>query len=256
MRYFAQLAYKGTRFKGWQIQPNGISVQETIQTALQTIFRIPIEVTGCGRTDTGVHAAQYMLHFDYAANPQPAIPNRQSLITRLNHLVGHDIVFTDIFEMQPEAHARFDAISRSYFYKINTQKSPFEQETAYFYPNAKHTDTDKMQACAKMLMEFDEFLPFCKSNAQNSTNKCAITRCEWVFENTAWTFHISANRFLRGMIRLIVGACLQVGNGKMSLAQIRQALETQTLLPQPLSAPAEGLFLHDIQYPSSIFVKK
>jgi tRNA pseudouridine38-40 synthase len=158
--------------------------------------------------------------------------------------------------MEPEAHSRFDATSRSYFYKINTQKSPFEQETAYFYPNSRYTDTEKMQACAKMLMEFEEFLPFCKSNAQNKTNKCTITRCEWVFEGTQWTFHITANRFLRGMIRLIVGACLQVGNGKMTLAQIRTALATQTLLPQPLSAPAEGLFLHDIQYPSTIFVKK
>jgi tRNA pseudouridine38-40 synthase len=277
MRYFAQLAYNGTRFKGWQTQPNGISVQETIQNALQTILRTPTEVIGCGRTDTGVHAAHYMLHFDYEGNAHRTPPQRthkeqnnepttnpqrthnelpNNFLTRLNHLVGDDIVFTAIFEMEPEAHARFDATSRSYFYKINTQKSPFEQETAYFYPNSKYTDTDKMQACAQMLMEFDEFLPFCKSNAQNKTNKCRITRCEWIFEDTQWTFHITANRFLRGMIRLIVGACLQVGNGKMTLAQIRTALDTQTLLPQPLSAPAKGLFLHDIQYPSTIFVKK
>jgi tRNA pseudouridine38-40 synthase len=268
MRYFAQLAYNGTRFKGWQIQPNGVSVQETIENALQTILRIRTEVIGCGRTDTGVHAAHYILHFDFDGDQstnqpinQSPIPNLQSpipnnFLTRLNHLVGDDIAFSAVWEMQPEAHARFDATSRSYYYKIKTEKTPFEQETAYFYPNSKHTDTDKMQACAQLLMEFEEFAPFCKSNAQNKTNKCTITRCEWIFDGTDWIFHITANRFLRGMIRLIVGACLQVGNGKMSLTQIRTALETQTPLVQPLSAPAEGLFLHDIQYPSSIFVKK
>jgi tRNA pseudouridine38-40 synthase len=262
MRYFAQIAYNGTRFKGWQTQPNGISVQETIENALTTIFRTPTEILGCGRTDTGVHAAHYIFHFDYenpkssTPNAQSPISNPQSLITRLNHLCGSDIAFYTIWEMTDEAHARFDATSRSYYYTIKTEKTPFEQETAYFYPNAKHTDIAKMQACAQLLLKFDEFLPFCKTNAQNATNKCTLTRCEWVFEADKWTFHITANRFLRGMIRLIVGACLQVGNGKMTLAQIQTALETQTALPQPLSAPAEGLFLHDIQYPSALFVKK
>ena len=307
MRYFAQIAYNGTRFKGWQTQPNGISVQQTIETALTTIFRTPTAIVGCGRTDTGVHAAHYIFHFDYdgallgdrtdtsvktsadiasvamldeihtdtsVKTSVTSVRKKTAggdhtrgdhtrgdhtgtpLLTRLNHLCGNDIAFYAIWEMQDTPHARFDANSRSYYYSIKTQKSPFQQETAYFYPNAKYSDTEKMQACAQLLLEFDEFLPFCKTNAQNATNKCTLTRCEWVFENDTWTFHITANRFLRGMIRLIVGACLQVGNGKMSLAQIRTALENQTPLPQPLSAPAEGLFLHDIQYPNDIFVKK
>jgi tRNA pseudouridine38-40 synthase len=177
-------------------------------------------------------------------------------LTRLNHLVGDDIAFTALWETTDDAHARFDATARSYFYNIHTQKSPFLHETSFFYPNAAPIDKGKLQACAQLLLQFEEFAPFCKTNAQNNTNKCTLTRAEWHFEANNWTFHITSNRFLRGMIRLIVGACLQVGNGKMTIEQVRTALCEQTALPQPLSAPASGLFLHDIQYPAHLFVKK
>ena len=175
-------------------------------------------------------------------------------MTRLNHLAGNDIAFLGLWEMQPEAHARFDAVSRSYYYTIKTQKSPFDRETTYFYPNACYIDTEKMQACAQIFLEFQAFGTFCKTIAQNTTNICTLTHAAWTFEGDTWTFRISSNRFLRGMIRLMVGACLQVGQGKMTLAQVRAALAAQMPLPQPLSAPPEGLFLHDIRYPDALFV--
>ena len=249
MRYFVSLAYNGTRFEGWQEQPSGNSVQQRVAQALSTVLRSPIAVVGCGRTDTGVHAAQYMLHFDAATT----LPN--NLLLRLNHLAGKDIVLHQIWAMQPEAHARFDAVSRSYYYRISTVRDPFSQETAWFLAQAAHIDRTKMQAAAQLLLEYHEFAPFCKAHGQAQTMRCTLSRAEWVFDDTAhtWTFHISANRFLRGMIRLIVGACIYIGLGKMSIEDLRQALHTQTSLPKPYSVPPQGLFLHDIRYPSAIF---
>jgi tRNA pseudouridine38-40 synthase len=243
VRYFAELSYNGTRFVGWQAQQSGGSVQQQIEAALSTIFRQPIEVVGCGRTDTGVHAAHYVLHFDYDGE----LPTK--LLTRINHLCGNDIAFSRVYAVADEAHARFDAVSRSYIYKIIGHKSPFHQETAYHYPFAGRINQAAMQEVAAALLEYNEFAPFCKSNNQSMTMKCSLTRAEWVFDTPGeWAFHITSNRFLRGMIRLIVGASLYIGEGKMSVAQLRQALDTQTALPCPYSVPPQGLFLTNIIY--------
>ncbi len=242
MRYFAELAYNGTRFVGWQAQPTGVSVQATVEAALETVLRSPTSVVGCGRTDAGVHAEHFVLHFDSAA----ALPH--DLLKRLNHLCGRDIVFTKIYAVADDAHARFDATSRSYVYKIDLQRSPFHTETAWFYPFASRVDTKKMQAAADLLLNYTDFATFCKTHTQVHTTLCTLTRSEWILTETAWEYHITANRFLRGMIRLIVGACLEIGQGRMSLEDLQAAMENKKALQKPLSVPPEGLYLRQIIY--------
>lgn len=244
MRYFAALAYNGTRYAGWQIQPNAVSVQSTLQQALSTILETEIELVGCGRTDTGVHASQYYAHFDFDG----AFP--KAFLHRINKLLPDDIVIYNIFEVEPNTHARFDAYKRSYEYHVTFIKNPFSIHTTYHYPYTQRPDFDKMQAAAQLLLAYREFQPFCKSNHDAKTLQCDLTRSEWqqVDEHTL-TFHISANRFLRGMVRLIVGMCLNVGLDKVSLDEVKDALDQQILLKKSWSVPPEGLFLTEVRYP-------
>lgn len=244
MRYFLELAYNGTRFFGYQRQPNGISVQETLETALTTLLRHEVEIVGCGRTDTGVHARQYFVHFDTDVALQP------KFVHSLNALVGRDIVVYRLHAVADEAHARFDATSRSYEYYVDLQKNPFRQESAYWFPHGRSLDFDKMQAAAALLLEYEEFNTFCKSETDAKTRICHLTESRWVRDEARHqlVFHITANRFLRGMVRLIVGMCLQVGQGKMDLEEVRDALDKQILLGKALSAPPQGLFLTNIKY--------
>ncbi len=244
MRYFTKLAYNGTRYAGWQIQPNNPTVQETIQTAFSTILGESIEFTGCGRTDTGVHASQYYAHFDF----EGSFPT--SFLHRVNKLLPEDIVIYTIFEVSPDAHARFDAFKRSYEYQLTFIKNPFTTQTTYFYPYTQKPDFDKMQQAAQLLLSYQEFQPFCKSNHDAKTLQCALTRSEWQqADEHNLTFHISANRFLRGMVRLIVGMCLNVGLNKITLNDVKTALDQQVLLQKSWSVPPEGLFLTEVRYP-------
>lgn len=245
MRYFSELAYNGTNYFGWQKQPNQVSVQETIDHAFSTILRMPIEITGCGRTDTGVHASQYFIHFDF----QGELP--KGFLNRINKFLPKDISIKSIFEVQPEAHARFDAFHRSYEYHLDFHKNPFQINTTYYFPFSNQLDFEKMNQAAAVLLEFDEFFPFCKTNTDAKTMKCEMKRSEWILDEKSpkMVFHISANRFLRGMVRLIVGMCLNIGLDKISIAEVRKALETQTRLKKSLSVPPQGLFLTEIKYP-------
>jgi len=245
MRYFAELAYNGAQYVGWQKQPNGMSIQTTIEKGLSKILRQSIEVVGCGRTDAGVHAKQYFLHFDF----ENELPD--DLLFRLNKVLPKDISFKRILKVADNAHARFDAKHRAYEYHLDFHKNPFEIDTVYYFSQAKKLDHQKMQDAAKLLFEFEAFFPFCKSKNDARTMNCEIMRSEWVFdeENERMVFHISANRFLRGMVRLIVGMCLNVGLGKVSLDEVRTALEQQERLTKSLSVPPHGLFLIDIRYP-------
>lgn len=243
MRYFAELAYNGTSYSGWQMQPNSESVQAVIQNAFSTILGTAIEFVGCGRTDAGVHASQYFAHFDFEGT-FPA-----SFLHRVNKLLPKDIVIYHIFEVKPDAHARFDAYQRSYEYHITFIKNPFQTQTAYFYPFTQKPDFDKMQAAAHLLLAYREFQPFCKSNHDAKTLQCDLTLSEWVLINeNKWVFHITSNRFLRGMVRLIVGMCLNVGLEKVSLEEVKEALENQSLLKKSWSVPPEGLFLTEVKY--------
>lgn len=243
MRYFIELAYNGTRFHGWQRQPEDASVQETLEEAFSLILRDQVEITGCGRTDTGVHASQYFAHFDFGGEFPPNFPRR------INKFLGPDIALHAIEAVAPEAHARFDATYRAYRYDISARKDPFRQETALYYPWAEQLDRSAMQAAAGLLLEYEEFAPFCKTGSDAKTKRCQLFRSEWEFHPQAMSYHIAANRFLRGMVRLIVGMCLSVGEGKLSLEEVRTALDQQTPLPKSVSINPEGLFLCEVRYP-------
>lgn len=244
MRYFAELAYLGTHYYGWQKQPKQISVQQVIEEGLSRLLNAPIEVVGCGRTDTGVHAKQYFLHFDSEET------DTEKLCFRLNKFLPKDISFKRIFSVALTAHARFDASNRAYEYHLSFTKNPFTINTAYFFPQAKKLDIDKMQATAKLLLDYNEFFPFCKTNSDAKTMHCDLRRSEWILNeaNDELVFHVASDRFLRGMVRLIVGACLKVGMGKVKLADVAKALDNQERLNKSYSAPPQGLYLNHIDY--------
>jgi len=244
MRYFLELAYNGTRYCGYQEQPNGVTVQAAIQEALQILLRVPTKIVGCGRTDSGVHALQYYVHFD----TDQELPSK--FVHQLNSVIGKDIVFYKIIKVDKDAHTRFDAKSRSYQYVIDMRRNPFQQETAYYCRYAKNLDLNKMQAAAQLLLQYEDFTTFCKSRTETKTKLCDLRRSEWIFdeEKQQLIYKVTANRFLRGMIRLIVGMCLNVGKGKESLEDVKTALENKTILRHALSAPAHGLYLMDIKY--------
>ncbi|GJM32154.1 MAG: tRNA pseudouridine synthase A [Saprospiraceae bacterium] len=245
MRYFIELAYNGANYFGWQRQPRQVSVQSTLEDAFSTILATTTGITGCGRTDTGVHAKQYFAHFDFVGE----LP--ESFERRLNKFLPQDIVIYRIFEVSPEAHARFDAYHRAYEYHLDFHKNPFGLQTSYYFPFAKQPNIDLMQEAASCLLQYDEFFPFCKSNTDVKTMNCTLKRAEWVKEEGGQKliFHIAANRFLRGMVRLIVGMCLNVGLEKLSLEEVKAAMDHQTRLQPSLSVPPQGLYLKDIRYP-------
>lgn len=245
MRYFVELAYKGTNFFGWQIQPKQISVQETLEHAFSTILRTKTGVIGCGRTDSGVHAGQYYLHFDFEGE----FP--EHFLSRINKFLPPDIAIFRIFPVAKGAHARFDAYHRAYEYCIHFRKDPFQQGTSYYYPFPQKPNPEKMQEAARLLLGYDNFFPFCKTNHDAHTYRCALKRSEWIrgADGRSLSYHIASNRFLRGMVRLIVGMCINVGTGKLDLETVRNALDEQTRLERSTSAPPEGLYLRDIRYP-------
>lgn len=244
MRYFLELAYNGTRFCGYQEQPETITVQSTIETALATVLRVPTKIVGCGRTDSGVHALQYYAHFDSVEQLD------QNFVYKLNSLVGNDIVFYNIHLVDDEAHARFDAQSRAYQYIVDLRRNPFRQETAFYCRYGDALDLDKMQAAAQLLLNYQDFTTFCKSKTDVKTKLCDLRRSEWVYNEVEQelVYYVQADRFLRGMIRLIVGMCLNVGKGKLELSTVQKALEEKNILISALSAPPQGLYLMDIRY--------
>jgi len=250
MRCFCELAYNGTRYVGWQKQPGQASLQETIEGAFSTILETSIEITGCGRTDAGVHARQYFLHFDFPFEGEGGFP--EAFVSRLNKFLPQDIVVRRIFEVANDAHARYDAFLRSYEYKLCFNKNPFHPETIYHFPFAHKLDVQKVQEAANLLLGYDEFFPFCKTRSDVKTVECQLKRSKWIFdrEKERMIYYISANRFLRGMVRLIVGMCLNVGLGKLSLEEVKLALDTtQRRLPKSWSVPPQGLFLTEVRYP-------
>ena len=245
MRYFLTLSYKGTHFAGWQVQPDAPSVQATLEAALATILREKTPLTGCGRTDAGVHARYFVAHFDAEQELPP------TLLNSLNSLLPTDIAVHQIRVVADDAHARFDAFERAYSYYISTQKDPFSTQTAWHYPLYAQLDIAKMQEMATLLSRYSEFFPFCKTNSGVEHYRCERLAAEWEIlpEQSRWIFHIRANRFLRGMVRLIVGASIQVGRGQLEISQVEAALQQQIALPKSLSVPAHGLFLTEVKYP-------
>ena len=251
-RYFAQLRFKGTAFHGWQVQPNALSVQETVEKALSTILREEISVVGAGRTDTGVHASFYVLHFDVSGE----IRDTQKLAFRLNSFLPPDIAIQKIWPVPAGAHARFSAVSRTYHYFVATKKNPFQTETAIYYHG--RLDMQKMNEAAKILLEYNDFTSFSRLHTDVKTNLCKIFKAEWVTEGEMLVFKIKADRFLRNMVRAIAGTLLEVGKGKINLKDFRKIVEIKDRKAAGTSAPAQGLFLVDVEYPAdmlSVFQK-
>ncbi len=250
MRYFLEIAYNGTRFCGWQKQPNGLSVQEKLEDALFMVLRKPTETLGCGRTDTGVHSSQYFVHLNIEDEDI-----KPEFLHKLNQLVGKDIVIKRLVKVQRNANARFDAERRKYIYFVSAEKDPFKKETVWHVPQFNQLNRENMQAVANLIKQHNEFAPFCKTNNDQTTNQCLIFESQWIFTPEGAEYHISANRFLRGMVRLIVGACINAGLGQISLEEVAVALKNQTPLRKSYSVPPLGLFLTEVHYNEAMKLK-
>jgi tRNA pseudouridine38-40 synthase len=247
-RYFIYLSYKGTAYHGWQIQPNGISVQEVLEKALSTILRIKTEITGAGRTDTGVHAKLMVAHFD----AEMEITNHEALALKMNSILPKDIAVYKIVAVKPDAHARFDAISRRYEYHIVTEKNVFRTELATRFN--ERLDFDKMNMAASVLMDYTDFTSFSKLHTDVKTNNCKISCAYWTKIADEWIFTIEADRFLRNMVRAVVGTLIEVGRGKMDVDDFKMVIEAKNRCKAGTSVPAQGLFLVDIKYPDQVFL--
>ncbi len=242
MRFFITLSFDGTNYHGWQIQPNSDSVQQRLQEALSTLLRQPVEVVGAGRTDTGVHARMMVAHFDW----EELIDGKQ-LAYKLNKFLPQDIAVQEVRLVDEEKHARFSATSRTYHYFIHMRKDPFQQ--AYSWQVPFKLDFEKMNEAAKVLLEYKDFTSFSKVNTDTKTNLCDVKEAFW--EEIApdrWRFTITANRFLRNMVRAIVGTLVEVGRGRLRLEDVRRIIEAKDRCSAGESVPAKGLFLVDIKY--------
>ena len=243
MRFFITLSYDGTRYHGWQVQPNGPSVQEKLQWALSTILRQDIQVTGAGRTDAGVHARMMVAHFDVETMDYEL----QDLMYKLNRLLPQDIAIQMIEPVSDEMHARFSATSRTYHYYIHTVKDPFLR--AYSCELHYPLDFDKMNKAAAILMTYEDFGAFCKAHANVKTTLCHITAAQWhQTSSSSWYFEITANRFLRNMVRAVVGTLIDVGRGRLSLDDFRKVIEGKRRTEAGESMPANALFLEEVKY--------
>jgi len=246
LRYFITLSYNGKAYHGWQIQPNAITVQEVIENALSTILKTPMQIVAAGRTDTGVHAKQMVAHFDIE-NDNDLDAN---LVFKLNQLLPNDIAIQDIYPVKADAHARFHALTRTYEYYIAEKKNPFYVEQAYF---VKHKlDIDKMNSAADRLLNYKNFKCFSRSNTDVKTYNCKLIDAKWTRREDQLVFTITADRFLRNMVRAIVGTLLDVGTGKVAINHLDTIIKSQDRTKAGASAPAHGLFLTSITYPEAI----
>jgi len=248
LRYFIKLAYNGKAYHGWQYQPNAISVQETLEKVLFTALQAETPLVGAGRTDAGVHASNYYAHFD-----REKIGHLEKLIYKLNSLLPDDIAVYDIIKVSDEAHARFNATGRSYEYYVVQQKDPFKFESAHYVKN--ELDVDKMNLAASTLLDYTDFKCFSKSKTDVHTYNCKIISAQWIREKDVLVFKITADRFLRNMVRAIVGTLLEIGLGKIPVSRLHEILESRDRQEAGTSVPAKALFLAKIEYPTSILNK-
>ncbi len=247
MRYFIEIAYKGTEFHGWQIQPNAISIQEIIQKALLTLLGKKTGIIGAGRTDTGVHAEQIFAHFDSEQKL-----NEKNFAYKLNAIIPKTILIRKVTQVVAEAHARYDAFARSYEYHILLEYNPFSFETSWQIMNRKF-DVVKMNEAAKYLLQHTNFKAFSKLKTDVKTYDCSISNAKWIQSGNQLIFYITANRFLRNMVRAIVGTLLDVGEEKITVKDFEKIILNQNRKNAGVSVPAQGLFLTKVEYPASIF---
>lgn len=249
-RYFIELAYLGTNYCGWQIQPNANTIQAELNKALTTLLRHEVTTLGAGRTDTGVHASFFVAHFD---SPQKNLHWDQKLLVSLNEILPKDIAVKEIVAVTSDAHARFTALSRTYEYRISRHKNPFNLETSWLYKT--DLDLDRMKRTASKLLNYNDFTSFSKLGSDVKTYNCKIFFALWEAQESELVFTIRADRFLRNMVRAIVGTMIDVGRGKISEAEFIRIIESRDRSLAGTSAPAEGLFLTNIEYPVNIFVE-
>lgn len=247
LRFFLEVAYKGTAYHGWQIQKNAISVQEVINNVLSTILSDNIETIGSGRTDTGVHAEKQVLHLDSKKNLLEGI-----YLNKLNKMLPKDISVKAIKRVKDDAHARFDAVSRSYEYRIVVNKDPFLEDLSYFL--SKELDIDGMNKAATVLLGKKDFESFSRVKTDVRTFFCNITKAVWIRKNDNLTFYVSADRFLRGMVRAIVGTMIDVGLHKLTIRDFEDIIESKDRRNAGSAAPAHGLFFTKVEYPNDIFL--
>lgn len=242
MRYFITFSYDGTAYHGWQIQPHSVTVQEELQKALSTLMRKPMEVVGAGRTDTGVHARKMIAHFDH-----DEVVDCPQLVYKLNKLLPRDIAVQHVEPVADDMHARFSAKSRTYHYYVHLDKNPFLR--SYSWQVYGNPDFELMNRAARVLMEYKDFTSFSKVNTDTKTNDCTITEARWdrVGEDQ-WRFTVTANRFLRNMVRAIVGTLMEVGRGRMTIDQIRSVIEAKDRCRAGDSVPGNALFLVEVLY--------
>jgi len=240
-RYFIELSYDGTGFGGFQIQSNTVTIQGVLEDALAIIYRQPIELTGASRTDAGVHALQNFFHFDTEVLIEP------KHLYNLNSILPNSVVVHAIYKVPNDAHARFDAVKRSYIYRIHKAKNPFLEGRSWLYPYP--TSTKVLQEAAAALLLYTDFESFSKKSTSVNTFECNISKALWVEEEQNLSFHIDANRFLRGMIRGLVGTMLQVGRGQLTMEQWHEIIRSKDAQRVDFSTPAHGLYLSGIKYP-------
>ena len=244
MRFFVRLSYLGTEYHGWQYQPNAMSVQEKLEKAFSIVLQTKTDISGAGRTDTGVHAKNFVAHFDMDNTVFES--NLPLLIYKLNSLLPKDISIHDIYNVANEAHARFDAKKRTYQYFIATEKDPFRINTAWL--RLGDLDIALMNKAGEMLKEYNDFTSFAKLHADAKTNICDLMKAEWTKEGNLYVFEISADRFLRNMVRAIVGTMVDLGRHKITLEDFKRIIESENRNNAGVSAAAEGLFLVEILY--------
>lgn len=248
-RYFIKLSFDGSRYHGWQQQDNAISVEHKINEALTTILRQEVKITGCGRTDAGVHAKEFYAHFE----TERPIEAGEKMVYNLNSLLPDDIVIDNIFKVKPDAHARFSAVKRTYQYVINSRRDPFTQDYEYFF--FRKLDVGQMNQACDILMEHKDFSCFSKTHTQVNNFFCTIYEAWWETQDSRYIFTITANRFLRNMVRAIVGTMLDVGLHKTDLEEFRNIIEKGSRSDAGMSVAAKGLFLTRVEYPEDIFIQ-
>jgi tRNA pseudouridine38-40 synthase len=252
-RFFLQVGYRGTRYSGSQIQENALTVQYELEKALEVFLRSPVSLTGSSRTDAGVHAHENFYHVDLDAPPthawlQPGGPDRSRY--NLNALLPPDIVINGLFAVAPDAHCRFDALWREYHYWVYRVKNPFLDDRAYYFPY--QLDTERMQAAAALVLGSQDFSSFSKRGGQNQTSICQVEESFWEIKGDSWRYQVRANRFLRGMVRGLVGTMLQVGRGKLTVSGFEDVLKARDPRLADFSTPGHGLFLARVGYPEGL----
>jgi tRNA pseudouridine38-40 synthase len=247
MRYFFTIAYEGTNYHGWQKQPNAIGVQEKVEEVFSTILNRKTEIVGSGRTDSGVHATAQVFHFDFSEAINP-----EQLLYKANKMLPHDVALKRVRQVKDDAHSRFDATRRAYQYHIVSEKNPFAINQAYIF--AKQLDIVKMNLASEKLMNYQDFESFSKVKTDVYTFNCDIFEAFWKQEQDSLVFHIKANRFLRGMVRAIVGTLMDVGQNKISVEDFENIIKAKDRNSAGRAVPAKGLFLTEVSYPEQIYL--